>query len=430
MKIFYIAIFSTLFAFPFLTKAQKDIIYSTEKTAVLETAVDSLMQIFLDSAAAPGMQVYVSVNGEALLHKAYGYQSYVADRKVDLGDVYDLASITKIAASTVALMKLHEKGLLDINKHLSDYWPDFQKTDKEAITLKEALSHYAKLRPYIVYWAKTVKKNGKFKWFTFKTDSSKRFPIKVAEDLYLHRHYKKKIYKAIKKSPLLAERKYVYSGLSFLLYPQIVENLSGKPFDVFLKEEVYGPLGLKSTGFNPTQFTDLKSIIPTEYDSAFRKRMVRGTVHDEAAGMFGGVSGNAGLFSNAAELGKLMEMLCQMGKYQNKQILDSATVKLFTSYQFPEDSVRRGLGFDKPKFKDKERGYVAPAASALSFGHSGFTGTFTWADPKYDLVVVLLSNRVHPTRTNRKIYQLSGYRNFHQLVYETLELLKEENNFN
>jgi CubicO group peptidase (beta-lactamase class C family) len=346
-----------------------------------------------------------------------------------MSNVYDLASVTKIAASTVALMKLHEKGLIAIDDPLSKYWPDLKKTNKRDITLKQALAHYAQLQSYIVYWAKTVKRNGNFKWFTFKTDSSKRFPVKVAEDLYLHRNYRNKIYKAIKKSPLLPEKAYVYSGLSFLLYPQIVKNLTGKDFDVFLKQEIYNPLGLQRTGFNPSQFTGLSEIIPTEYDSAFRKRLIHGTVHDEAAGMFGGISGNAGLFSNATELGKIMEMLCQMGNYNGKQIIASETVKTFTAYQFPEDSIRRGLGFDKPMFTDKNRGYVAPAASVKSFGHSGFTGTFTWADPEHNLVVVLLSNRVHPTRTNRKIYQLGAYRNFHQLVYEKLGLttLKKTN---
>jgi len=420
--IFLLLVTNSSFAQVELTNARK---------ASLENAVDSLMGLLMDSAAAPGMQVYVSLDNEVLVHKAYGYHTYEAEKEVSLSNVYDLASITKIAASTVALMKLHEKGLLSIDAPISKYWQEFENSNKADITLKQALAHYARLQPYIVYWAKTVKKNGNFKWSTFKSDSSKRFPVKVAEDLYLHRNYRNKIYKAIKKSSLLPEQAYVYSGLTFLLYPQIVKNLTGKDFDEFLQEEVYKPLGLNKTGFNPLEFTELEEIAPTEYDSVFRKRLVHGTVHDEAAGMFGGVSGNAGLFSNAEELGRIMEMLCQLGNYEGQQIIDSETVKKFTAYQYPADSVRRGLGFDKPKFIEKEKGYVAPAASSKSFGHSGFTGTFTWADPEYKLVVVLLSNRVHPTRINRKIYQLGAYRNFHQLVYEKLGLTSmNEHNLN
>ena len=392
-----------------------------QKKQLLESAIDSLAQVVIDSGAAPGFQVFVSWKDHTMLHKAYGYHTYENKQEVSLEDVYDLASITKIAASTVALMKLHSEGLIELDKKLSDYWPDFKKTTKENITIREALAHYARLQPYIVYWTKTVKKNGKFKWFTFKQDSSKRFNVKVANGLYLHRKYRDKIYKAIKKSPLLPDKSYVYSGLSFLLYPQIVKNLTGKDFDEYLKDEIYQPMGLTHLGFNPEEFIAKEHIVPTEYDSLFRKMQVIGTVHDEAAGMFGGVSGNAGLFANASDLGKLMQMLENKGMFEGKQLIDSLTINEFTSYQYAEDSVRRGLGFDKPKFIEKETGYVAPSASDKSFGHSGFTGTFTWADPEHDLVVVFLSNRVYPTRENRKIYQLGIYRNFHQLVYETLE---------
>ncbi|MEM1135892.1 MAG: serine hydrolase [Bacteroidota bacterium] len=393
-----------------------------EKQLALETAMDSLADIILDSGAAPGFQVLVAYKNHTLLHKAYGFHTYEKQRAVRLNDVYDLASITKIAASTVALMKLHEQGKVDLDTKLSKYWPDFAKTAKENITIREALAHYAQLQPYIVYWANTVKKRGEFKWFTFKADSSARFPVKVTEGVYLHRNYRKKIYEAIKKSPLLSEKKYVYSGLSFLLYPEIVKMLSGKNFDIFLKKEIYNPLGLTHLGFNPETFLAKENIVPTEYDSLFRKQLIHGSVHDEAAGMMGGVSGNAGLFSNAADLARLMQMLMNKGVFKDKQLIDSLTVKTFTSYQYAEDSVRRGLGFDKPKLTEKEKGYVAPSASAASFGHSGFTGTFTWADPEHQLVVVFLSNRVYPTRTNRKIYQLGIYRNFHQMVYDVLAI--------
>jgi len=399
--------------------------YGTPKAAgmdgaLLKNRIDSLVKLGLDKGAFPGCQVLVARDGQVVFHQAYGFQTYTQQRKVDLEDLYDFASISKITTGLPALMKLHDQGRFPLDVPFSRYWPDFNKNGKETITPRQALSHYAKLIPYIAYWQRTVKKNGKFKWFTFKTDSSKRFPIKIDEDLYLHRHYRKKIYKAIRKSPLLEERNYVYSGLTFLLYPKIVENLTGQPFDQYLKETFYHRLGAHSLTFNPHKQFPLSQIAPTEYDSLFRKRQIRGFVHDEAAAMMGGISGNAGLFGNANDLAKLMQMYLQMGEYGGHRYISDSTLREFTRYQYRDEGIRRGLGFDKPRLEDKENGFPAVAASEASFGHSGFTGTFTWADPETGLLLVFLSNRVHPTRKNRKVYQLDIYHQIHTAMYDAL----------
>ncbi|WP_020526430.1 serine hydrolase domain-containing protein [Flexithrix dorotheae] len=387
---------------------------------VLNYKIDSIAKLVIDSAAAPGCQILIAKDQKIILRKAYGFQTYDKKVPVSTDDLYDFASVTKITGPLPALMKLNDEGKFKLDEKFSTYWPDFKGTEKENIKVREVLAHYGQLQPYLVYWKNTLKKNGKYKWFTIKADSSKRFPLKVSEGLYLNRNYDNKIYKEIKKSSLLKEKKYVYSGLSFLLYPQIISDLSGKEYEDYLKNTFYKPLGAYTLTFNPYKHYPISKIIPTENDTFFRHIQLRGTVHDEAAAMFGGVAGNAGLFGTTNDLAKLMQMYMNMGEYGGVRFVDQKVLEEFTSYQFKEEGVRRGLGFDKPRLESKERGYVGVSASDKSFGHSGYTGAFTWADPEHDLLVVFLSNRVYQTRENRKIYQLNIYQNLHQTLYDLI----------
>ncbi|MBX2844323.1 MAG: serine hydrolase [Flammeovirgaceae bacterium] len=387
---------------------------------VLNYKIDSIANLVIDSAAAPGCQIVIAKDQKIIFKKAYGYQTYDKKVPVKTDDLYDFASVTKITGPLPALMKLNDDGKFKLDDKFSTYWPDFVGTEKENIKVREILAHYGQLQPYLVYWKNTLKQNGKYKWFTIKPDSSKRFPLKISEDLYLNRNYNKKIYKEIKQSTLLKEKKYVYSGLSFLLYPQIIKNLSGESYEPYVKSNFYKPLGAYSLTFNPYKHYPVSKIIPTENDTFFRHIQLRGTVHDEAAAMFGGVSGNAGLFGTANDLAKLMQMYLNMGEYGGKRFIDQNVLEEFTRYQYEDEGVRRGLGFDKPKLESKERGYVGVSASDRSFGHSGYTGAFTWVDPERDLLVVFLSNRVYQTRENRKIYQLKIYQNLHQTLYDLI----------
>jgi len=337
---------------------------------------------------------------------------------VQKSDLYDFASLTKITGALPPLMKLVDEKSIRLDDKFSKYWSDFNHSNKKNITFREVLAHNAQLKAWIPYWKKTKRKNGKFKFHTFKTDSYRNYPVKITEKLYLHKNYKRKIYKAIKKSKLRKEKGYKYSGLSFYLYPQMVENLTNVDFETYLKENFYKKLGAYTLTYNPLRFYEKNRIIPTEKDSFFRMEQIHGTVHDEGAIMMGGVSGNAGLFGTTGDLSKLMQMYLQFGTYGGNKFISKSTLKEFTKCQYPKEENRRGLGFDKPLLKNKKNGSCAISASYKSFGHSGYTGTFAWADPKTGILFIFMSNRVYPTRANPKIYRLNIRPSLHEVFYK------------
>lgn len=384
--------------------------------------IDTLVVAAIKQEATPGAVVLIAKDNEIVYHKAFGHHTYDSLRLVQPDDLFDLASITKIAASLPALMKLHSEGKFQLDEPISKYSKIFGKKDKRDITFREALTHQGGLKAWIPYWKNTVKKNGKHKWFTFKADSSKRFPYKVADNLYLHRNYYKKIYKAIRKSPVDRSQGYVYSDLSFYLYPLLVEELTGQSFISYLNEHFYEPLEAQSLTFNPYSQFPYERIVPTEYDSLFRKSQIHGRVHDEGAAMLNGVSGHAGMFGNAVDLAKLLQMYLQDGEYGGTQYIDSTTIAEFTRCQYcdGETKSRRAIGFDRPNNPYVENGNAARDASLKSYGHTGFTGTFAWVDPEYNLVYIFLSNRVYPTRENKKLYELNTRTRIQQAIYDAL----------
>jgi len=407
--------------------AQSNILsYSSPQSVGIDSTylyhtLDSILQTSIDSAAFPGAQLLVARKGKIVYNKNVGYHTYAKKRPVQFGDLYDLASVSKTTTATPALMYLYDKGLFDLDAKWQDYFSGFDNSNKADLDFRSVLAHQAKLIPYIVFWAKAKRKNGSYKWFTFKTKPSERFPIRITDHLFLHRNYKKKIYKGIKKSKLREEVGYKYSGLSFLLFPDFVKAATGQAFDEFLYQTFYRPIGAKRLVFNPNNYYPLEEIVPTELDTFFRKTLVHGSVHDENAAMLGGISSNAGLFGNATDLAKLLQLFLNGGSYGGKQYIQASTIKEFTSCQFCEQDNRRGLGFDKPLIEyDAKAAYIAKSASPESYGHSGFTGTFFWVDPAEDLLVVFLSNRVHPTRANRKLYSLNIRPSLHQAVYDAL----------
>ena len=390
-------------------------------SAVLYGRIDSLVQQAIDAKATPGCEVLVARHQKVVLYKAYGEHVYHDTVKVKRSDLYDLASISKIASALPALMKLHSEGKFDLDASIDDYLPYFRGSNKAGVPFRDILAHQARFKPWIPYWTSTRRRNGSYRWFTIKEDSSRRFPVKLADNMYLHRNYQKKIFRAIKKSPLEAEAKYLYSGLLFYLLPTIVEKLSGEDYLTYLYQNFYEPLGATTLTYNPLDKFPVDRIVPTENDYLFRRQPIAGRVHDEGAIMMGGVSANAGLFTDANDLAKLMQMYLDEGEYGGQRYIDASTVREFTRYQFPDNDNRRGLGFDKPYFERSEDGNAAVSASDASFGHSGFTGTFTWADPEYDLVYVFLSNRVHPTRDNSRLYQLNTRTKIQQVLYDAID---------
>ena len=319
-------------------------------------------------------------------------------------------------------MKLHDEGKFKLDAGIEDYLPYFKNSNKAGVPFRQILTHQARFKPWIPYWKNTLRKNGSYKWFTFKKDSSSRFPIKVSEDLWLHRNYQKKMFKAIKKSELEDEAKYKYSGLVFYLLPSIVEEISGEDFRKYINENFYDKLGATTLGYNPLERFEKSRIVPTEHDYLFRKKTIHGMVHDEGAIMMGGVSANAGLFSNANDLAKLMQMYLNMGEYAGERYIKEETLKEWSTAQFPDNDNRRGIGFDKPSLEyEGENSNTAKDASKASFGHTGFTGIYAWVDPEEDLLYLFLSNRVLPSRENTRLYQLNTRTKIQQVLYDAME---------
>ncbi|PZX57034.1 CubicO group peptidase (beta-lactamase class C family) [Algoriphagus ratkowskyi] len=374
--------------------------------------VDSIMQIGIDSLAFPGAQLLIAKNDTVIFHKAYGYHTYDNIQPVALNDLYDLASVTKIAGPLPALMKLVDEGKLDLDEPFSTYWEPWRKRkDKKDLTLREILAHQAGLVPYIVFLNDVVRKNGKVKRRFVHDKSGKRFQGQVYDGLYINDRFERKMNRIINRSDVSDEKKYLYSGLTFLIFPTLIEQLTGTDYQTYLEENFYQPIGANTLGYLPEGKNYVNNIVPTEVDSLFRKALVNGWVHDENAALKGGVSGNAGLFATADDLAKLMLLYQNYGSVNGLQLISAETVKEFTEVQFRENENRRGLGFDKPHLNNAElplaEAYPSPLVSPESFGHSGFTGTFVWADPVNKLTYIFLSNRVYPSRDHQNLYNLN-----------------------
>ncbi len=396
----------------------------------LNRKLDSIITIGIKNQSFPGAQVLVAKEGNIIFHKAYGHHTYDSIQPVLLNDLYDLASVTKILAPLPALMKLVDEGKIDLDIPFSTYWkPWKRRKDKKELTLRELLAHQAGLEPYIVFLNKALKNNGQFKNRFLRKRRSKNFENEAYEGVYVKNRFNRKMYRIVNRSEVSPHKTYRYSGLSFLIFPELITQLTGIPYEEYLRKEFYTPLGAKTLGFLPSHKDFENSIVPTEIDTLYRRTLTQGWVHDENASLLGGVSGNAGLFGTAIDLVKIMQMYVHYGILNGKRYISEETFKEFTSVQYPENDNRRGLGFDKPYLDnaslDLEDAYPAPEVSPKSFGHSGFTGTFVWADPEHKLVYIFLSNRVYPTRENRNLYNLNIRSSVQQLFYKAFEDLNK-----
>ncbi|MDZ7876149.1 MAG: glycoside hydrolase family 3 N-terminal domain-containing protein [Saprospiraceae bacterium] len=486
---------------------------------VLIRGIDSVVQVGLREKAYPGAVVQVAKDGRVIYQKNYGFHTYedaekasvngwvaslgqyakdnkndVMDEKVKatitnpastlpnpkntegvvkLTDLYDLASVTKITTSALAVMQNMSENKFDLDKKFAEYYPDFANSNKANLKFKDMLTHKSGLRAWIPFWQncvdslETVKNSAIFKtkyaekfklgffqrlfggehkfdykvaqairtdkkmwqacytpqsikWLpnTMSNVQSTDFPVQITDNLWLHKNYRETIFKDIKESPLKPEQGYVYSDLHYYTYPSLFAKLTDVEWETYLKK-TYTALGANTLTYNPLRFYSKAQIVPTEYDSFFRKSLIHGRVHDEGAALLNGISGHAGLFGNANDLMKLMQMYLQKGSYGGKQFIKPEVVDNCTKYQFPELKNRRGIAFDKLDF-DKKVSNGPRSASESSFGHSGFTGTFTWIDPKYNLVYVFLSNRVYPTRENGKIGTLNIRTQVGEVIYRSL----------
>ncbi|QHL88329.1 serine hydrolase [Nibribacter ruber] len=388
--------------------------------------IDSLMAQAIRAKATPGGQVLVAKNGKVIYNKSFGYHTYENKTPVLNTDLYDLASVTKITTSLAAFMRLHGQGRFDVDKTLGEYLPLMKESNKENLRYRDILTHQARLKSWIPFWKEAVKSNGELKSHIFRPDSSDKYPYRVAQNLFIRKDYaEEKIYEEIKDSPLNEKLGYVYSDLSFILAPLVVQKITGQDFETYLKDSLYRPLGASTLTFNPYKQYPLSRIVPTEYDSLFRKQLLHGTVHDEGAAMLGGISGHAGLFGSANDVAKVMQLYLNDGIYAGKRLIANHVVSSFSKCQFCPDNYR-ALGFDRPSKPGTPNGNAAPSAPAESFGHTGFTGIYTWVDPVNQLVYVFTSNRVYPTRENSKLSQLNTRTNIMQVVYDAMEKAKKK----
>lgn len=364
--------------------------------------IDSVAGVVIDSAMAPGMQVLVARHGKVVYRKSFGYFTYDEEKKVTNYNIYDLASVTKILGGLPMIIKAEEDGKFNLDSPLGVLMPVLEGSNKDTVTVREALSHYAKLKPYIPYYRTMVegKDSTPMKEY-FDSASSSKYSIKVAENLYLRTDYLDTIFNLIAEAPQRDQLEYKYSGLPFYLFKDYIEKAYGQSMDELNFKNFYGPLGATTLMYNPLNIFPKSDIVPTENDEFFRHQLLQGTVHDEGAAMLGGVSGNAGLFGNSNDVAKMMQMYLQKGYYGGRSYFKPESFDKFNKRYYEEKGVRRGLGFDKPQLDDSMA--TCGCISFKSFGHSGYTGTYTFADPETEIVYVFLSNRVYPTRENNKL---------------------------
>jgi CubicO group peptidase (beta-lactamase class C family) len=382
--------------------------------------IDSMIRDAIKKKVFPGCQVWAAKDGKVFYMESYGYHTYTNEIPVKNSDVYDLASITKIAASTITVMHLVDEKKLDIDQQMQTYLPYLKGTNKGTINIREMMTHQSKLTPWIPFYKYTLK-DKKPDTAIYSNAISENFPVRVAEGMYIRKDYKYIIYDSIITSPLLKTNGYKYSDLGFYFIPEILNNLGNKPFDEYVSETFFKPLGLSTMGFQPRKRITLDRITPTEKDTIFRKQLIHGDVHDQGAAMLGGISGHAGLFSDANDLGILAQMLLEDGTYGGVNYLQPSTIKEFTEWQFPLNDNRRGIGFDKPLPDYSAEGPCCKSASPSSYGHMGFTGTYVWIDPETQLIFVFLSNRVYPDAANNKLASMNLRPKIHQVFYDAIK---------
>lgn len=382
--------------------------------------IDSIALKGVKDHVFPGCQILVAKNGKIIYQKSFGYHTYENKIKVKNDDLYDIASITKIAASTISLMKLLDEKKVFLDGLLCDYLPMVAGSNKQNIRLREMLTHQAGLRDWIPFWTKTVNKDGTYKEGVYNKTPNDFFYKRVANDLYINVTYEDTMYKQIIDSPLKENGKYLYSDLGYYFLKKIIETETKEPLNIYARNSFYAPLGLSTMGFKPLAKFELNRIVPTEFDAKFRKQLIHGDVHDQGAAMLGGVGGHAGLFSDANDLAVIMQLFMNKGEYGGVRYLDSSTVSECTKCQYCKDN-RRAIGFDKPEMNPDKDSPVCGCVSYLSFGHAGFTGTLAWADPSNQLIYIFLSNRVYPDAEDNKLSKSGIRTKIQEVIYDVVK---------
>ena len=382
--------------------------------------LDSIAKIAIKGKMTPGIQLLVARKGKIIYNKNFGKHTYEGKEEVDFDDIYDVASLTKILATLPLLMELEEQGMVSLDTKLSEILPEYEDSNKAHITLKSMLSHYARLRPWEPFYYKTLdsitkKPSGTY----YRKERSKEFDLEVAKDLYLRSDYEDSIQSIIKDSELLTRKRYRYSDFPYYMLKKFIEYHYDRRLDELVQNHFYESLGANYTMYNPYHTVSSKKIVPTEIDDYYRYQKIHGYVHDMGAAMQNGVGGHAGIFSNANDVAKIMQMYLQKGFYGGKRYLKPDTIDKFNTCYYCGQNNRRGIGFDKPQLG--EEGPTCGCVSMTSFGHSGFTGTYAWADPDEEIVYVFLANRTYPKAENNVLLRENIRTKIQRLIYEAIE---------
>lgn len=382
---------------------------------LLTKKIDAIVLEAIREQATPGAVVLIVKDNQIIFEKAYGYHTYEHKIETKVDDIFDLASISKIAATTMAVMHLNEEGRIDLNETVGHYLGDARNTNKANLLVKDVMLHEAGLISFIPFYRD-------LKDADHRSDSTDSFPTKVADGYYLRKNYFEEVmWPELLNSPIKSSGNYVYSDLSMYIMQRIIEKQSKIPLDQYVKELFYDKLGMNSTGFNPWKNFPSSRLIPTERDGkSFRDTLLIGFVHDQGAAMANGVAGHAGLFSTAGDLAIYGQLLLNRGTYGGMTFFKPETVDLFTSNQ--SINSRRGLGFDRSDL-DKRKEYPSRLATPATFGHTGYTGTSIWIDPSNQLIYIFLSNRVHPKVSN-KLYDLNIRSRIMDVIYNGIKEAK------
>lgn len=357
------------------------------------------------------MQIVVAKNGKVIYDKVFGTQDIKTQNKLEWDHLYDIASVTKVTASIPLILKEFEAGKMSFDQTLGELDPSLKKTNKNNLKVKEVLAHQSGLAPWIGFYKETVNvKNARLYLDFYSRKPDEEHSIKVTDNIYAISSIKDSIYEDIAKSPL-GKKVYEYSDLGYYIFQKSIENEYQKSYQELLQEKFYQPLGMYHTTYNPKEKFELEKIVPTAYDKTYRNQLVHGFVHDQGAAMMGGIAGHAGLFSNAMDLAKLMQMYLNKGFYGGTQFIKPEILDQFTAKQYPNSN--RGAGFDKTLTKSIR------GASSEAYGHFGFTGTIVWVDPKHQLVYVFLSNRVNISEENNLLSSKKVRENILQTIYDS-----------
>ena len=381
--------------------------------------IDSIVNNAIGEGAMPGCQVLVARDGIVVYEKSFGYHTYDNSHPVTLSNLYDIASITKITASLPLIMKLYDEKKLDLNKTFGNYLTLMNGSELKDITLKDALCHQGRLQPWIPFYRNTID-DGKYKKGIYSLKPIPGYTTEVVDGLFILDSYKDSIYNAIYISELRKKVEYKYSDMGFYILQQIIEDLTSCNLEDYVDNNFYKELGADNLGYLPLRKNGFNDIIPTENDLEFRHKLVHGYVHDPGAAMLGGVAGHAGVFSNAGDLAKIMQMYLWDGKYGDFKFFNNGTVEYFATSPYLDKGNRRGIGFDKPELDLSKDGPTFQGISGKSFGHTGFTGTMVWADPETGILYIFLSNRVYPDASNTKLIKMNVRTNIQEAIYNAL----------